>query len=340
LLRSALAAAVVATVAVAPLSAQGKGKGKGGGGAGGDDHPNRGGHVEHTARPRGPGNDQARVNPGNRPTERAADKDVRREARSDARIERRVEREFAGDVDLDRGKGRGKLTRRVSVDELSPALRRYYVADKITTRAAVGAVARARMRGADAAAFVIAPLTDRVLIRNRTGDVLVDMDERRVRELGRWDVDPLDDETSEGSPSFCRSGAGHPVWGRQWCLDKGFGLSGESGYRWGRTTGVQDIVFRRVSPTGSLVGDALVGSPTGSLVGDALVGLLGQRALDRLALHAITLGLSDPISGRWMGESTGPRVLLLSSGTRPVAEVVDLDNDARADLMLVALKDY
>lgn len=25
-------------------------------------------------------------------------------------------------------------------------------------------------------------------------------------------------------PSFCRSGAGHPVWGLEWCLDKGYGI--------------------------------------------------------------------------------------------------------------------
>ena len=29
-------------------------------------------------------------------------------------------------------------------------------------------------------------------------------------------------------PSFCRSGAGHPVWGLEWCLDKGYGI-GRSG---------------------------------------------------------------------------------------------------------------
>ena len=29
---------------------------------------------------------------------------------------------------------------------------------------------------------------------------------------------------ASASPSFCRSGAGHPVHGRSWCLDKGFGL--------------------------------------------------------------------------------------------------------------------
>ena len=29
---------------------------------------------------------------------------------------------------------------------------------------------------------------------------------------------------ASASPSFCRSGAGHPVHGRAWCIDKGFGL--------------------------------------------------------------------------------------------------------------------
>jgi hypothetical protein len=29
---------------------------------------------------------------------------------------------------------------------------------------------------------------------------------------------------ASASPAFCRSGAGHPVHGRSWCIDKGFGL--------------------------------------------------------------------------------------------------------------------
>lgn len=29
---------------------------------------------------------------------------------------------------------------------------------------------------------------------------------------------------SDRGPSFCRSGAGHPVFGLAWCLDKGFGI--------------------------------------------------------------------------------------------------------------------
>src|SRR3569832_970707 len=27
-----------------------------------------------------------------------------------------------------------------------------------------------------------------------------------------------------GAPAVCRSGAGHPVYGRSWCVEKGFGL--------------------------------------------------------------------------------------------------------------------
>lgn len=46
--------------------------------------------------------------------------------------------------------------------------------------------------------------------------------ERRARARGR-------------GPAFCRSGAGHPVHGRRWCLQKGFGLGGLS---------LEDIIFR------------------------------------------------------------------------------------------------
>jgi hypothetical protein len=33
---------------------------------------------------------------------------------------------------------------------------------------------------------------------------------------------------SGGGPAFCRSGAGHPVHGRQWCRDKGWDSSNRS----------------------------------------------------------------------------------------------------------------
>lgn len=56
---------------------------------------------------------------------------------------------------------------------------------------------------------------DRIILRDGNGRIIVIGDERigerfRARR-GR-------------GPAFCRSGAGHPVFGRRWCLEKGFGL--------------------------------------------------------------------------------------------------------------------
>lgn len=348
-----LSASLALTAAAAPLAAQGKGKA---GGGGEDKERAHAGHTMTRARDKGRPAQRAQapeqeargrsdirgsakaqerrvaVPPGEgRRNERAGVRadlnDARRETRSDEKIQRRFEREFAGDVEPGLARGRGRFVRAVTVNDLTPSLRRFYIADRLPAQVAVGAVARAHLRGLGDDDLIIAPADDRVFIRNRNGAVLVDLDERRVRDMGRWDVVPLSDGVKDGAPSFCRSGAGHPVWGRQWCLDKGFGLGYDRDVRWGRTTRVADIVFRRVSPTGSLVGDALLG-------------VIGQVAFDRLALHAITLGLSEPLSGRWMGEPTGARVLMLTSGSRPVAEIVDLDRDDRADVMLVTLKHY
>lgn len=36
------------------------------------------------------------------------------------------------------------------------------------------------------------------------------------------DYDDRDGNRSQRGPSYCRSGAGHPVYGRQWCADRGY----------------------------------------------------------------------------------------------------------------------
>jgi hypothetical protein len=300
---SALVAVMTLAFAMQPLAAQGKGKGS----DKRDDNGNRGNRG-----------DRAHVNA------------QRKETRPDQRIERQIEHEFAGDVDLrGRGKGKGRFARQVVVNDLRPSMRRFFDMNRPTARAAAGAIARAHLRGLDDDALVIVPVDDRVRILNRANVVLVDLDDERVRNLGRWDIIPMDDEVSEGAPAFCRSGEGHPVFGRQWCADKRFGLGERDDFRWGRTDRMTDVVF--LQPV-----------TTGSLTRDALRSLLGPVAVDRLALHAITLGLSDPLTGRWMvsQEPGAPRVLVVSSGKLPVAEVVDLDQDNRADMMVVALRDW
>jgi hypothetical protein len=327
-----IAATIAVVIAMQPLAAQGKGKGAG------KNEGNRGAAAAQ-AQPGNRGKGNARADRG-QPTrddarnDRAQSNQQRRETRSDARIERRLEREFAGDVELPgrgrgRGAARGRFVREVVVDDLRPSVRRFFVSDRLPARAAVGAVARAHMRGVDDNELVITPLDDHVRILNREGAVLVALDEERVRNLGRWDVIPVDDDVADGSPAFCRSGAGHPVFGRQWCIDKRFGLGSDNDFRWGRTERIADLLF--LQPV-----------TKESLARDALLALLGPVAFDRLALHAITLGLSDPLSGRWMvsPEPGAPNVLLVSSGSLPVAEVVDIDRDNRADMLVVALRDW
>ncbi len=182
----------------------------------------------------------------------------------------------------------------------------------------------ARGRGED---IRIDQVGNAMRLRNRNGDPLVLLDDESARDLGRWRVGMLDDDVREGSPAFCRSGAGHPVWGRQWCLDKGFGIGSYEDYRWGRTDDLGDIVFSR-------------GSLGTNLISSALASVIGTNTFNRLALHAVTLGLVEPLTGMWVADQTGPQVLMVNSGSLPVAELVDVNRDNRADNMLVALRSW
>jgi hypothetical protein len=186
------------------------------------------------------------------------------------------------------------------------------------------AVASAARRGNRDDAFVIRPVDNRVQVLNRNGVVLVDFDDDR--ELGNWKVATEPYREKKGSPSFCRSGTGHPVWGRQWCVEKGFGLGTDNDLRWSRVLDPSGVIITR--PT------------TSDLTRNVLLDVLGSVVLNRLATHAVTLGYQEPLTGRWLGETNdaGPRVLLLSSGTRPVAELVDTNRDGNADLMLVTTR--
>lgn len=326
--RTVLAAFLVLGIAVQGMPAQGKGKGqerkeaRGNEGRGnqGRGDPGRGSQG-NLARPEQDRGSVARSRDDGNPGRGKA-------ARPDQRITRRIEHEFAGDVTRRRGIGLGRFRRDVKVSELRPSLRRFLDDDGPSRRVAAGALARAHLRGVDDDVLVLRPVDNGVHILNREGIVLVDLDRERARNLGWWDVVPIDDDAREGSPAFCRSGEGHPVFGRQWCLDKGFGLGGED-VRWARTRRLDDVAFLRPVTAGDLTRDALLS-------------LLGPVVLDRLGLHAVTLGYTEPLTGRWLG-STDPssgRVLLLTSGGRPVAEIVDTTRDDRADLMLVALRDW
>lgn len=115
-----------------------------------------------------------------------------------------------------------------------------------------------------------------------------------------------------GSPAFCRSGAGHPKFGRAWCIDKGFGL----GSSWNRSRW-DNVVFR---------------TQRQATIGDVLSSVI----LGRLSNYATsTLGLRTPLAGTWLTSDTGSRVYVVRSGSSQVAELVDTNRDGRADYVLL-----
>jgi hypothetical protein len=229
-----------------------------------------------------------------------------------------------------RGNGEAKggsrnFKRVVQVNDFKPNLRRFATSNRVPERIAAGALGRGIARGLRDDDVVIRENGNRISLLNRSGVVLVDLDDERARNLGGWRVQPYDDDVKSGAPAFCRSGEGHPVWGREWCVNKGFGLGDYRDVRWGRTTDVRDIIFRP-------------NTDRATLARDVLIGVLGDVVFNRLGLHSLTLGYSEPLTGVWLGEPTGPRVLRLSSGGYPVAEIYDGDRDNRADALVVALK--
>lgn len=123
-------------------------------------------------------------------------------------------------------------------------------------------------------------------------------------------------------PAFCRTGEGHPVFGRRWCLQKGFRLG--------------DDVWRRGD-----IGDVLLGDAGGRERAEDpdLVEILGDVILGRLR-EASGLDGRRELVGRWVRSSSGDaRVLQLRSGARPVAELTDLEGDGRVDVLLIARPD-
>lgn len=321
-------------VAAVPLDAQGKGRDKDKDSEKGRGGQSRGRGGDRGDRARGDRDDNAL-----RASQREALGARRGNDRAAARIERdaggavalprvaRGARDSDSDSDSERRRGRRhRFDRVVFVDDLRPSLRPLIVVDRVTQRVIAGAVSRAHLRGADDAALIIRPANDRVRLLNRSGVLLLDLDEDRARNVGRWEAIALDDRVKDGAPSFCRSGAGHPVFGRDWCIEKGFGLGASGNLRWARAP-IEDVIFtRRVN--------------TGRIPADALIGILGATAFDRLALHAITLGLLEPLSGIWLEDPTGPRVLLVDSGSLPVAEIIDRNRDDRPEVLLVTRRDW
>ncbi|HYR11482.1 MAG TPA: hypothetical protein VEQ60_27110 [Longimicrobium sp.] len=208
------------------------------------------------------------------------------------------------------------------ITALPPAQRRLANSARASERMAVGAIARGHARGLAADAFGVRSDNDRVRILNRRGDLLFDLDDRRASQLGGWQMRRLGDQAPRANaPAFCRSGEGHPVWGREWCIEKGFGLGSRSGTIWSRG-GIGDVIFRNP--------DTRTRLDRGGLLG-----VLGDIVLGRLALQAVSLGYDQPLTGYWVAEPEGPRILRVRSGDYEVAEFYDRDRNDRVEVLYV-----
>lgn len=114
-------------------------------------------------------------------------------------------------------------------------------------------------------------------------------------------------------PAFCRSGQGHPVHGREWCRQKGFGLGSD---RWERERW-DDVIFRDPRRR-----DTRMGRST-------LEDILGGVILGRFESYGRQYS-RDPLVGYWV-PNTRSNELMLSVGDFPIARLVDLNRDGRVD---------
>lgn len=163
-----------------------------------------------------------------------------------------------------------------------------------------------------------------------------------------------------GGPAFCRSGAGHPVFGRRWCLEKGFGLGRSTfldrdrrfggilrgDHRRGRT--LPEIILGHRLPdhrfrTHRHLGRADLGDLLGLAVRDyllyELLGLAPYRARHVTgrwhdARHHDRRGAAWWQAGHRSAPGLDPLALQLFLDGERLVELADLDRDGRVDLLL------
>lgn len=143
-----------------------------------------------------------------------------------------------------------------------------------------------------------------------------DRDRRDDRYDDRGDIfgrnDDRYDRRDRRGPAFCRSGEGHPVHGRQWCRDKGFGI-GQDRSRdiWG------DIIYRDRRYDNRQMGRS------------TLENILGSVILGRFDAYGRTNVRSGSLNGRWLDSRAS--VLQLYMGATPIARLIDTNRDGRVD---------
>jgi len=135
------------------------------------------------------------------------------------------------------------------------------------------------------------------------------------------------DRRKDKGPAFCRNGSGHPVFGRRWCAEKGYGLgyAGVHALRWERQHW-NDVRFDR----------RWYRTRLGLLDGRMLVGVVGRAAYGRLDVLRRHAGSRYALTGRWVRPGGGALVLQIRSGPTAIAELSDLNGDGRVDVVMAA----
>jgi len=128
-------------------------------------------------------------------------------------------------------------------------------------------------------------------------------------------------------PAFCRSGAGHPVHGRRWCVEKGYGLGGARAHA---------VQWERQYWNDAYFGRQWYRARPDFVDGRLLVDVLGRGTYARLDLMRERMGSRYALTGRWVRPNGGALVLQVRSGSTAIAELSDLNGDGRVDVVMVA----
>ena len=124
-------------------------------------------------------------------------------------------------------------------------------------------------------------------------------------------------------PSFCRSGAGHPNFGWQWCRDRGWDRSGTRAVRWEQRSW-EDVIFRLPR-----------GDRRQTLDQRGLADVLGDVVFGRIDTRRRALGSPSDFEGRWATAGSS-RELWITAGGIPIARLVDRNGDRRVDAVWTA----
>ena len=160
----------------------------------------------------------------------------------------------------------------------------------------------------------------REVVQARDGRIDGRLDERLDGRIIR--TDRVREQRTSRGPKFCQNGRGHPVHGRAWCVEKGFGTGSLGPVVW-EERGWEDVVL----------GTPRYPQRTTRLDRRGLLDILGDVVLGRLESQRRVDGRR--LSGRWLAPTGRARVLQIRAGSIPVAELSDLNGDGRVDAVLV-----